>query len=126
VALIGAGVGLTPLRSLAEGLDYAPGDAVLLHRFSHEPLFARELAVIARERGLRVVPLPGRRRAPDSWLGSGLDGVDDLSALRHWVPDLADRDVYVCGPDAWVTGVRRTTAAAGLPPEQLHVETFGW
>jgi predicted ferric reductase len=28
VALIGAGVGITPLRALAEGLDYAPGDAV--------------------------------------------------------------------------------------------------
>ena len=30
VALIGAGVGITPLRALAEGLDYAPGEAVLL------------------------------------------------------------------------------------------------
>jgi ferredoxin-NADP reductase/DMSO/TMAO reductase YedYZ heme-binding membrane subunit len=126
VALIGAGVGMTPLRALAEGLPYAPGDAVLLQRFRDEPLFARELGVIARERGLRVVPLPGRRRADHSWLGTGLDGVDDVTALRHWVPDLAERDVFVCGPEPWVASVRRTTAAAGLPPEQFHVETFGW
>ena len=131
VALIGAGVGMTPIRALAEGLAYAPGDAVLLQRFRDEPLFARELEVIARERGLRVVHLPGRRRADHSWLGGssasgGLDGVDDLTALRHWVPDLAERDVYVCGPEPWVASVRRTTAAAGLPPEQFHVETFGW
>ncbi len=33
VALIGAGVGITPLRSLAEGLAYAPGEAVLVHRY---------------------------------------------------------------------------------------------
>ena len=126
VVLIGAGVGMTPLRSLAEGLDYDPGDAVLLHRFGDRPLFRRELEHLVRERGLRVVELPGSRRAPDSWLGQGLDGVDDLTALRHWVPDLADRDVYVCGPDGWVASVRRTTAAAGLPDEQFHVETFGW
>ena len=34
VALIGAGVGITPLRALAEGLDYLPGDAVLLQRYT--------------------------------------------------------------------------------------------
>jgi predicted ferric reductase len=130
VALLGAGVGITPIRALAEGLAYESGDAVLLHRFSDEPLFARELGLIARERGLRVVPLPGHRRTAGSWLGSwpgsGLDGVDDLAALRLWVPDIAERDVYVCGPEAWVESVRRTTAAAGLPAGQLHVETFGW
>jgi predicted ferric reductase len=126
VALIGAGVGITPLRALAEGLDYAPGDAVLLHRFTRDPLFARELETIGRERGLRIVSLPGRRRSPQSWLGAGLDGVDDLTALRHWVPDLAERDVYVCGPEPWIESVRRTATAAGLPAEQLHVETFGW
>ena len=38
IALIGAGVGVTPLRALAEGLDYAPGDAILLHRFRDRPL----------------------------------------------------------------------------------------
>jgi len=131
VALFGAGVGITPIRALAEGLAYEPGDAVLLHRFTDEPLFARELGLIARERGLRVLPLAGHRRTPQSWLGrsspdGGLDGVDDLTALRHWVPDIAERDVYVCGPEPWVESVRRTTAAAGLPAEQFHVETFGW
>jgi predicted ferric reductase len=126
VALIGAGVGMTPIRALAEGLPYAPGDAVLLHRFSDEPLFAGELEHLARERGLQVVSLPGRRRSPDSWIGVGADGVDELTALRHWVPDIADRDVFVCGPPAWVESVRRTTEAAGLPDSRFHVETFGW
>lgn len=126
VALIGAGVGITPIRALAEGLDYDPGDAVLLHRYAGDPLFARELEVLARERGLRVVPLPGHRRSAGSWLVVGADGVDDLTALRHWVPDIAERDVYVCGPEPWAAAVRRTTAAAGLPPAQFHVESFGW
>jgi len=131
IALIGAGVGVTPIRALAEGLAYAPGDAVLLHRFTEQPLFERELEVLGRERGLRVVNVPGRRRAPDSWLGSSwaraeAEHVDDLTALLHWVPDIAERDVYVCGPEPWVASVRRSTAAAGVPAEQLHVEKFGW
>jgi predicted ferric reductase len=126
VAFIGAGVGITPLRALAEALHYAPGEAVLLHRFTDRPLFDRELAVLVRERGLRVIQLPGHRRAPNSWLGAGIGPADDLTALTYWVPDIADRDVYVCGPEAWADDVRRTTEAAGLPSERFHSESFGW
>ncbi len=126
VALIGAGVGITPLRALAEELDYAPGDAVLLYRFRDTPLFDRELALLAQERGLRVRMLPGSRRAPGSWLGAGVGPADDVTALRYWVPDIAERDVYVCGPQAWAEDVRRTTEAAGLAPDRFHVESFGW
>ena len=126
VALIGAGVGITPLRALAEGLDYAPGDAVILQRYTSEPLFAPELAALASEKGLRVLPLPGHRRSPGSWLGDGVGTVDDLTALRYWVPDIADRDVYVCGPEHWTDLVRTTLTAAGLPEDRLHLETFAW
>ena len=52
--------------------------------------------------------------------------VDDLGALRHWVPDVAERDVYVCGPEPWTALVRRTLQAAGLPLPSIHLETFAW
>jgi ferredoxin-NADP reductase len=126
IALIGAGVGVTPLRALAEALPYAPGEAVLLFRFSGRPLFEHELRRLAADRGLEVLMLPGHRRAADSWLGTGIGPADDLTALTFWVPDIADRDVYVCGPQPWADDVRRTTEAAGLPADRLHVETFGW
>jgi ferredoxin-NADP reductase len=126
VALIGAGVGITPLRALAEGLDYAPGEVVLLYRFSREPLFARELQTLAAERGLEIIGLPGHRRSPGSWLGDGVGSASDVTALTYWVPDIAERDVYVCGPQAWAEDVRRTTEAAGLPADRFHVESFGW
>jgi ferredoxin-NADP reductase len=126
VLFIGAGVGVTPLRALAEELPYAPGEAVLLHRFTHEPLFRAELEQLARDRGLEVLGLPGHRRAPGSWLGDGVGPATDLQALTRWVPDLADRDVYVCGPEPWAEDVRRTALAAGLPADRFHVESFGW
>jgi predicted ferric reductase len=129
VALIGAGVGITPLRALAEGMDYAPGDATVLHRYTRQPLFAREFDVLARERGLRVLDVGGRRRHPGSWLGAAagpVDRVSDAAALTYWIPDIADRDVYVCGPEPWTDLVSLTLTACGLPPDQLHLETFTW
>lgn len=126
VALIGAGVGVTPLRALAEGLAYAPGEAVMLHRYTDQPLFGHELDTLAQRRGLHVLRLPGRRRAAGSWLGDGMGTVRDLDGLRAWVPDVADRDVYVCGPESWADLVRRDLIAAGLTPDQIHLETFAW
>jgi predicted ferric reductase len=129
VALIGAGVGITPLRALAEGLGYAPGDATVLHRYTSQPLFGREFDVIGRERGLQVLNLPGHRRSPESWLPDGagpVDRVSDVAALRYWVPDIAERDVYVCGPEPWTDLVQRTLTACGLPSDRLHLETFKW
>ena len=120
VALIGAGVGITPLRSLAEGLAYAPGEAVLVHRYADQPLFGHELAVLAAERGLRVVDLPGLRRHPRQ---------PARRALLHHVPDLAHRDVYVCGPEEWAEADRprgpRCRPPARAPPHRdLRVVTL--
>jgi predicted ferric reductase len=126
VALIGAGVGVTPLRALAEGLDYAPGDAVMLHRFRDEPLLRDEFRQLADDRGLELLWLPGRRRSDESWLGPHAGAASDLASLKFWVPDIADRDVYVCGPSVWTAQVVRTLSAAGLAPDQIHVESFSW
>ena len=126
IALIGAGVGITPLRALAEGLDYAPGDAVLVQRFTDQQLFRNELQTLHHQRGLSLLTLPGHRRDPGSWFGAGPGELDDLQALRYWIPDIAERDVYLCGPDAWTQLVQRTLTAAGLPAERLHLETFKW
>jgi len=126
VALIGAGVGIAPLRALAEGLGYAPGEAVYVERYTDTPLFAREIDTLARERGLRVLRLPGHRRSPDSWLGSDAGATSDLDVLRAGIPDIADRDVFVCGPAGWTDLVRRDLTGAGVAPHRIHLETFGW
>ena len=110
VALIGAGVGITPLRALAEGLRLRPGrrgPAAALHRPSRSSPASSTCS--PRERGLQVLTLPGppalagllarrrRRRRSTTWPPCG-----------YWVPDIAERDVYVCGPEAWTeTSVAR-------------------
>jgi len=127
VAFIGAGVGITPLTALAEELPYRTDDAVYLERFTAAPLFADHIDELARTRGLKVIRLPGRRRAADSWLGEGIPlDVDDLTALLRWLPDVAEHDVYLCGPQPWTDLVRNTLIRAGLPEDQLHIESFAW
>lgn len=123
--LAGAGVGITPIRALAEGLDYAPGDAVLLQRYTAEPLFTAEFQSLGAEKGLQVLSLPGPRPRPESVLGAAA-GPDELRALLYWVPDVAERDVYLCGPTVWTTGLEKLLAAAGVPEDQIHTESFGW
>lgn len=126
VVLVGAGVGITPLRALAEGLDYQPGEAVLLDRYRDEPLFAGEFERLAAERGLRIIALPGARTTPGSVLGPAAGGQDESRVLEYWVPDLATSDIYICGPAAWTLGVEKLAANAGVPKDRIHTEHFGW
>ena len=113
VVLIGAGVGMAPLRALAEGLTYAYGDAVLVHRYTRDELFAAELAGLQHARGLRVVRLPGRRRHPRAWTpptyadGSPLSG-SDLDVLRSGCRTSPSATCSCAGPGLGRPGARRS------------------
>jgi predicted ferric reductase len=118
VLLIAGGVGITPMRALFESLPLAPGEDLLLlyrARTPDELLFRHELDAIATQRGARVHYLLGPDREPLSAAG-----------LRRIVPDLAQRDVYMCGSPGLTDAVRRSLREAGLPAEQLHEERFAF
>jgi ferredoxin-NADP reductase len=126
VLLAGAGVGITPLRALAEGLEYAPGEAIMLQRYTAEPLFETELETLAAHRGLHVVDLPGPRDTSTSVLGPAARGMSELIALQRWIPDIAEREVFLCGPSTWTDGMEGLLLAAGVPRDRIHTESFGW
>lgn len=129
VALFASGIGITPLRALLEEMSYRPGEAVLLYRASNQPqlLFRRELDAIASRRGVRILYLPGRRgRDPSSWLPGNYAGSPPEEVLRHLIPDLAEHDVFVCGPDSWTDSVIASVRRAGVPSARVHSERFGW
>ncbi|MDQ1701875.1 MAG: hypothetical protein QOF57_1127 [Frankiaceae bacterium] len=128
VTLLASGVGVTPLRALAEELAYAPGEVTLIHRVRDpsERLFSRELDKLEKVRGLRVIVLPGRRRREGSWLPEVRPPESDAAALRALVPDIAENDVYLCGPDAWTSSAIAAARSCGVPPERIHLERFTW
>ena len=44
--------------------------------------------------------------------------------LRELVPDLDDRDVFVCGPPAMAQAIARNVRSAGVPRRHVHTERF--
>jgi predicted ferric reductase len=119
VLLLAGGVGITPLRALFQTIPAAPGDLTLIYRSSRDSdvVFARELAEIAARRGARLHIVTGSRAAL---------GADPLScaALTAAIPDLADHDVYLCGPDGMAGAAVRALRQAGVPRRHIHHESF--
>jgi predicted ferric reductase len=118
VLLIGAGIGIAPLRALFEGLPAGPGELTLLYRASRpeELVFRAELDELAQQRGAAVHYLVGPRSQRPDPLGA--------PALTAGIPGLVDHDVYVCGPSGLVAGVVRSLEVAGVPRRRIHVEGF--
>jgi predicted ferric reductase len=129
VTLIAAGVGITPLRALLESMPYRRGDAVLLYRASApaDVVFSKELDAISAHRGVRLAYLIGPRpRGRASWLPDRYQGAPDTQVLRQLVPDIAEHDVYVCGPEQWTAAVVASALAVGVAGTRVHTESFAW
>lgn len=116
---VGAGIGITPLRAMAEAFPYAAGQADMIFRARSDadaPLLD-EVRALAAQRGIRLHLLTGSRR----------HGAADLltpRGLRQLVPDVANRDVYLCGPEPFMNRVRNSLRTLGAPHKRIHLELF--
>lgn len=126
--LIGAGIGIAPLRALLEDL---PGgsDTVLVYRVGSEQdlVLRQELVDLAVAKSARVVTVVGHRvPGRTTWLPAQASHLDDAEALRQLVPDVADRDVFVCGAPQWMDAVVAAARQCGVPGTSVHRERFAW
>jgi ferredoxin-NADP reductase len=48
----------------------------------------------------------------------------DAGALRELVPDLGEREVFLCGPDALAHRLAAALRRAGVPGAHVHFESF--
>lgn len=116
--LIAGGVGVTPVRSL---LEESTGPVTVLYRVrsTADAVLLGELRALAAMRGAQVHLLAGRTGE-----GSPPNSPFDPHNLVALVPDIAERDVYVCGPPAMTEAVLRSLRALGVPRLQVHAEKF--
>lgn len=129
VLLLGSGIGIAPMLSLLPALPQQPGDVMVVHRVrSHaDAVLGDEIAAVAARLGAEVRRITGPRiPGRDSWLPLQAAHLDDVTALRELCPDVAEREVYLCGSPGWMAAARRALRAAGVPAEHLHDELFSY
>ncbi|MGW6892088.1 ferredoxin reductase family protein [Streptomyces chartreusis] len=116
--LIAGGVGITPVRAMLE--DQTTGDFVVLYRVRSEAdaVLLEEVRHLVALRGGRLHLLTGRT-------GENAVPPFDPANLYRLVPDITDRDVYVCGPPAMTTAVLGGLRELRVPAGQVHAERFG-
>ncbi len=116
VAMIAGGVGITPIRALLEEMT---GDVAVVYRAlrPEDVILRDELDELARRRGAELYYIVGDHRE-----GEPLSP----EHLRALVPDIATRDVYVCGPPAMTEATRATLDRSGVPRRQVVTERFAY
>jgi predicted ferric reductase len=114
--LVAGGVGVTPIRALLEELT---GSVVVLYRVrtTADAVLLDELNELARARGAQVHVITGRT-------GTTASAPFEPANLLARVPDIADRDVFVCGPPAMTAAVLRSLRTLKVPRHQVHAERF--
>lgn len=124
ILLISGGSGITPnmamLRTLLD--ERYAGRIALLHYTPTygDAIFGAELECLAGAHDNLALRFALTRAQPDGRDFSGHYKPAHLDAL---VDDLADAEIYVCGPQALIDAVRADVTARGLA-HQLHVEQF--
>jgi predicted ferric reductase len=115
--LIGAGVGLTPLRALLEELPSSVDVTVIVRASEHGDIVHRaEIAQLVEQHAGTLRELVGSRR----------DVQLDRHTIRQIAPDIARSDVYVCGPSGFNAEVVDAVRRLGVPGERIHVEEFSF
>ncbi|KJK39493.1 oxidoreductase [Streptomyces variegatus] len=111
--LIAGGVGVTPIRALLEELH---GHAVVIYRVAtdRDAVLHDELRDLASAKGAELHLVTGPP-VPDR-LAPG--------ELARLVPDIAERDVYLCGPPPMMNAVLAGLRELGVPGSQTHFERF--
>lgn len=134
--LLSAGSGVTPtlatLRTMADLSELAGSggdlDVVVVHSArTPDDLVARAEveALAATYDGLRVHWVCEADGAPDrSGLWSGPRGRLTADLLRAFAPDVADREVFTCGPPGYMAAVRELLVEVGADPVHCHEESF--
>lgn len=111
--LIAGGVGVTPIRALLEEIE---GHAVVIYRVATD----RDAVLYDELRDLALV------RGHEVHLVTGPAVPDKLAPaeLLRMVPDIGDRDVFLCGPPPMMNAVLGSLRELDVPKPQIHFERF--
>ena len=126
---VGAGSGITPILSMSRWIaDTASNvDVKLLAFFKSPPdiIFRKELEMLsARNRGFQIaISVTSGWHGSDFW--TGFTGRINTHMLNTLVPDIHDRDIFLCGPEPFSENVENILRDLGYDMSRYHTESFG-
>lgn len=125
---ISAGSGITPMMSMSRWLldTAANTDIIFLHsaKTPEDIIFRRELeAIAANHLRFKLAFTVTRWQPGQVWWGytRRLDEV----LLKAIAPDFRKREVFVCGSDGFMQGVKTLLEKENFPMQQYRAESFG-
>lgn len=118
---IAGGIGITPIRAMMEESVGKPVDAVFLYgnRAENEIVLREELDKLGAQLNMPIYHV-----LSDDPRWAGEKGFIDQEKISRLVPDVAERDIFLCGPPPMMAGVIKALEALGVPTKQIHYERF--
>ena len=127
MALIGGGVGITPMMSVARYLTEISWSGkvylILGFRAPRDFIFRNEISELRTRNANLSVTVTMTRPGDEPW--SGAVGRIDATLLASAVPDIATRRVHICGPPLMLEAVKAALLKLGVPFAQIKAESFG-
>lgn len=127
IVLISAGVGVTPMLSIARYLTETswPGDIYFVFscKFATDYMFAAELKRLEDANPKLHLAVTVSRPKGSDWEGHRGRITPDF--LTETVPDLISRRIHICGPLEMMEGTESMLAELGVPKENVKTEKFG-
>jgi predicted ferric reductase len=123
VLMIAGGIGITPIRSVAEEMAAEGKDIMLIfgNRNSKAIVFKKELDDLSASSNGRFKVVHVMSDEP-SWQGE--KGRIDQERLSRIVPDILEREIFLCGPPVMMKAIRGILSEMGVSSSRIHFERF--
>jgi predicted ferric reductase len=120
--LVGGGIGIAPIRPLAEALARDGVDVCVLYRCRRERdvAFRGEFDALRSLHRVRVEYLVSDRGSL-GWIHSDWFKPSNIVKL---VPDVTERDAFICGPRDMTRHLVRQLRTIGVTAVRIHTEAF--
>lgn len=125
LALITAGVGITPALTMLEAARESGRPIHFIHYARHGGVHAFKRWIEEQSRDYPQISYRFCYSAPRDGDQPHAQGVVSREQLADWLPEDRDLDAYFLGPKPFMAQVKRHLSDLGVPGEQCHYEFFG-
>jgi len=125
LALITAGVGITPALAMVEAARESGRPIHFIHYARHGGVHAFKQWIEAQSRDYPQISYRFCYSDPRDGDQPHAQGVVSREQLAEWLPEDRDLDAYFLGPKPFMAQVKRHLNDLGVPAEQCRYEFFG-